>query len=305
LRAARLLLPGEQADAATEADVWQHPALAGDSPAGATIDLEQARAWRAVFSRDEPLTRRRQMVRLIKAWRHEMPPEIWFDELLNVDADARTGDPELPGADDLSRDLEDARAYFHAFCDETAPEQVADWPESDQEWLERIRVRSTEHLWADPVVGRELATRANELARQRQDAPSDGIRADQVGSAHRPEQRWALRQQGQRLIAMAAAAPASTAGSPIAEVGTRGGRLDVQLREGSDPCFWIGHKAPSWARSWGWDDYGAWVEFSVEGKDGQPVTQRMRWMEPGTFWMGSPEDESERDSDEGPQHQTS
>jgi formylglycine-generating enzyme required for sulfatase activity len=30
--------------------------------------------------------------------------------------------------------------------------------------------------------------------------------------------------------------------------------------------------------------------------------QRLRWIEPGTFRMGSPEDELERDSDEGPRH---
>ncbi|MGB5686034.1 MAG: formylglycine-generating enzyme family protein, partial [Candidatus Electrothrix sp.] len=38
------------------------------------------------------------------------------------------------------------------------------------------------------------------------------------------------------------------------------------------------------------------------GED-KPVTQRMRWIPPGRFLMGSPEDEPGRYDDEGPQHQ--
>ena len=50
---------------------------------------------------------------------------------------------------------------------------------------------------------------------------------------------------------------------------------------------------PTWATEWGDDRYGPWVAFSVGG-----VAQRMRWVPPGTFWMGSPEGEEGRDADE-------
>jgi formylglycine-generating enzyme required for sulfatase activity len=59
---------------------------------------------------------------------------------------------------------------------------------------------------------------------------------------------------------------------------------------------------PPWASGWGQDSYGVWVEFTVEGEDGS-VTQRMRWIRPGRFLMGSPEDEPGRFEREGPQHQ--
>jgi len=65
--------------------------------------------------------------------------------------------------------------------------------------------------------------------------------------------------------------------------------VDHPLAEG-DP--------PPWASAWGEDDYGPWVEFQVGD-----AWQRMRWILPGGFWMGSPEDELGRDSDEGPRHQ--
>ncbi|MCG8455332.1 MAG: formylglycine-generating enzyme family protein, partial [Holophagales bacterium] len=54
---------------------------------------------------------------------------------------------------------------------------------------------------------------------------------------------------------------------------------------------------PAWATSAGRDGYGLWASFEVEG-----VEQRMRWIPPGRFLMGSPESEAGRDEDESPQH---
>ena len=49
----------------------------------------------------------------------------------------------------------------------------------------------------------------------------------------------------------------------------------------------------SWASDWGEDEYGLWMGFTYKG-----VRQDFRWIEPGTFLMGSSEDESRRDGDE-------
>jgi formylglycine-generating enzyme required for sulfatase activity len=54
---------------------------------------------------------------------------------------------------------------------------------------------------------------------------------------------------------------------------------------------------PDWADAWGDDACGLWADFAVAG-----VVQRMRWIEPGTFWMGSPDDQPERYDREGPRH---
>lgn len=48
----------------------------------------------------------------------------------------------------------------------------------------------------------------------------------------------------------------------------------------------------------GEDMYGSWLRFEVGG-----VAHRMRWIPPGTYTMGSPEDEEARDKHEGPQHE--
>lgn len=50
---------------------------------------------------------------------------------------------------------------------------------------------------------------------------------------------------------------------------------------------------PDWASDWGEDNFGVWSAFSVG-----EVKQSMRWIRPGTFLMGAPDDEPERDDDE-------
>ena len=48
-----------------------------------------------------------------------------------------------------------------------------------------------------------------------------------------------------------------------------------------------------WMSAEGRDECGRWAELRVNG-----VVQRLRWIEPGEFWMGSPKDEPERYDDE-------
>lgn len=48
-----------------------------------------------------------------------------------------------------------------------------------------------------------------------------------------------------------------------------------------------------WASDWGEDPFGLWMAFTYQG-----IRQIFRWIEPGTFDMGSPQDEHERWPDE-------
>ncbi len=59
----------------------------------------------------------------------------------------------------------------------------------------------------------------------------------------------------------------------------------------------IGGRAPAWANGWGEDRHGVFMSFGV-GK----ATQRLRWIPPGTFRMGSPESEVGRFEEECPCH---
>lgn len=52
----------------------------------------------------------------------------------------------------------------------------------------------------------------------------------------------------------------------------------------------------------GRDQYGLYADLPIQGRDGSVVVQRMRWIEPGRFLMGSPKGEEGRHTSEGPQH---
>ena len=55
---------------------------------------------------------------------------------------------------------------------------------------------------------------------------------------------------------------------------------------------------PLWAVAWGDDRFGLWADMAVKGV----TRQRLRWIEPGSFLMGSDPDENDRFEAEGPQH---
>ena len=63
-------------------------------------------------------------------------------------------------------------------------------------------------------------------------------------------------------------------------------------------------RPPRWATAWGEHRrYGVWAAFEVKDAAGKPVQQRMRWIYPGRFMMGSPPEDGEAWKDERPQHQ--
>jgi formylglycine-generating enzyme required for sulfatase activity len=78
--------------------------------------------------------------------------------------------------------------------------------------------------------------------------------------------------------------------------------LDAVSRAGWAQHPLRGGLAPAWAVEWGEDRRGVFAAFAV-GAPGAEVEQRMRWIPPGTFVMGSPEGELGRYDNEGPQHE--
>ncbi len=83
---------------------------------------------------------------------------------------------------------------------------------------------------------------------------------------------------------------------PIRWVGLDGPLTESQ--PGVRRFGWVPESRPSWASRLWVDEFGLAAEFSVGG-----VPFVLRWIPPGRFLMGSPEDENGRDDDEGPQHE--
>jgi formylglycine-generating enzyme required for sulfatase activity len=73
--------------------------------------------------------------------------------------------------------------------------------------------------------------------------------------------------------------------------------VSAAIQEQATINFFPPHFPPKWASEWGEDEYGLWIAFTLNG-----IYQAFRWIPPGTFLMGSPENEKGRwDSEK--QHQ--
>ncbi|MBL8811631.1 MAG: formylglycine-generating enzyme family protein [Planctomycetaceae bacterium] len=118
-----------------------------------------------------------------------------------------------------------------------------------------------------------------------QDAPMQSIRIWQVGG------QFEFRRRGEQ--------PARS--SPLATIRLKNPEividsLDEWPDDNSGERFWLDGVAPEWADRWGRDQFGLWAEFVIGD-----VRQRMRWIPPGEFLMGSPASEAGQNMDELPQ----
>ena len=68
LRAVRRLLPADQADAGTEADVWQHPELISRTSKGAVLEPNAAKRLRQAFSNLDDCNLKRDILKTIRKW---------------------------------------------------------------------------------------------------------------------------------------------------------------------------------------------------------------------------------------------
>ena len=332
LRAVRLSLGVDEADAGTESDVWQHPAIASTHSDAATLDPGRAKELRAAFAAELPDCQRR-ILALLRAWRGHLPQEIWFEEIRDL---SRVSLEVLPEA----ADVEDARCFFDSIGDRLEP--TADGPTDTAigAWMGRVRTRATDDFWTVDDVGARLLgidwLRNRHRPDYRPPVPCDPTLLPP--QKEQSERHYEVRQDCDELVVVPT--PPITAVSAT-EVGSLLGTLRtinqfVQILSSPEevvstlrldaappqdrcalpqaPTFMIRTDRehlrfcrltkPVWASAIGRDRFGLWCEIAVEPKrGGEPVVQRLRWIPPGRFWMGSPKDEPGRYDDESPRHQ--
>jgi formylglycine-generating enzyme required for sulfatase activity len=111
------------------------------------------------------------------------------------------------------------------------------------------------------------------------------------GDAQQAERRAAARSIGDAAaVRLTPEKPAASVELPLV------GRLRIISDSAELEFAQIGR--PVWASAMGCDQFGLFAEFKIDD-----VIQRLRWMPPGRFMMGSPEDEKGRFSSEGPRHE--
>jgi formylglycine-generating enzyme required for sulfatase activity len=293
LRDMRLFLGPDHADAGTEVDVWQHSDMLGtDTWLTGTIRCEWAQALRQELA-SEPVERRRAILAIILRWRVGLP-DLWMTERLGMMA------------------LQDGRGLFSAGEEQAlwaalaaAERRFSDAPPARQrfaaEWLAAARTTQEGDIWRRPEA-------AEPLARMWQRAIGidagivhpTGFRPKHLARRHEPAVACDICQIGSELTIRQTTSnsPPGSAASPLGTI--RSHADDIFMEPDS---LWISGIAPAFAEEWGCDKHGPWVSFSVRGPGDVPVTQRMRWIPPGRFLMGSPEGEPGHWVAEGPQHE--
>jgi len=287
--------------AAVEAYVWKDGALSSRSSVAATLRADAAQELRAAFL-GLRLDEQERVLERIHAWRAGLPPEVWFAEIQALPTALRD---RLPFAEDIVA----ADEFFGVLGRRLLAVDGASVPTGLRPWFRFIAPRLRPGIKEEADVGihfQRLYRAAFANTRSSPDvADYDPALAAGV-DALETSVRCVIMQKGceLRLSHNGLSTSRRPSFSPVGTVETQLGEVMVRpLASDRDNGFWETGQHPPWAHRWGWDEHGAWVEFSLNGRDGEPMAQRMRWIEPGRLQMGSPEDEPGRWEDEGPRHE--
>lgn len=318
------------APAALEALFWQHPNLSSDSSVAATLRTDAQLIYRNKFKSlcEQPRNGNllASALAIIRQWRAELPEEIWFEEILSLSAQAHTLLSE-------SQDLTDAHNFIAELARKGAgfPGGVA------HEWVKRLFGRDPD-IGAQPDSVQVALSQLWRAAHPHYNQPPQGYQP--VEDLNKQETQWQLfvggTPHGQLQIHERPFVNRNvdTPGSSIGQIRRRGAETVVQfddqraqilggavavtdsarrvlIRTDCEEMTLATTGKPEWASAIGRDRFGLWVEIQIEPAALQDakarssqgaVTQRLRWIAPGEFWMGSPADEPGRWEDEGPQH---
>ena len=284
------------ADASTEAAVWLHPALISRSSVAATIDPEIAKELRVRFELEDEAIRKK-VLQCLRNWRSHLSKEIWYEEIVGLISESQCLIPdknELTQAyqffDNLSWQVMNGQAvagiysWFHGL-EQRLPKSV---------WQNQQIQPALHRLWWGTHQGETDVT------------PPVGYNPKNIPSkTNNAIRTFQLYQKANKLQVLEAEPSQGLIhevnhGSWLGQIQSRNGEIVVAPVPQDD--FWVNGKAPTWASDWGEDEYGFWVEFKLD-YDGGVVTQRLRWIAPGQFMMGSRETEIDRYDNEGPRHQ--
>ncbi|MCO6453880.1 MAG: formylglycine-generating enzyme family protein [Pirellulaceae bacterium] len=301
-------LSAQWADAALESLLWQHNAVRSRHPSAATFDPQSARELLEQFERlDQQL--KQGVLKLVRHW-HAAPGldhSVWLDEVRRLAAETRKLIP--------SGDVDDALAQGTFLLQRSRAAASLDG--STLAFMHRSVERQSHAGWSDETLG--------PIYRQLAEVTHPDVDPTTLPEADPAEQppgdallQVEIHQRGDRLCFLqvpsgVAERSASGRGSLCGRLATTNELLLLDRTAGrvanqgpNRAGLWKEGVPPRWASDWGRDEFGAWADLRIaagQSPDETPIVQRLRWIPPGTFLMGSPEDEPGRWDDEGPRHQ--
>ena len=329
LRAIRLQLGAELFPARMEAWVWQHGVMEGPDLIAAALSSEEARTYREQFKASMDRPQATASLRAVQEAMSELPYELWLETVLNLSH----WDREVITA----QERQDSRELLNWLADRVTSDTNAPLSSRSKEWLHGVCDRLDEQVRQDAATKEACWQLDRYFAQEGGVLPAK--QPVQVQITHQGDRLHFFPRSGRPDVGSLVAEIFSGDGLVILEAmqsGTVNSRQRLWIGRGESPCSpsHVGqaqgpaptavlpdkadkihirtdceqltlHRSTlsdfSWADAMGRDRFGLWAEFVIEGKEG-PVRQRMRWIPPGRFLMGSPEDEPGRFRDEGPQH---
>jgi len=287
----------EASDAALESFVWQDKSLDSNQYSSAKNDrIEAKREFRNAFQALDSETKR-GVLNLLRESRAALgeDPSLWFVELLSLTPE------ELNLVEGSESDFEDVQRAIRYMDDHRGRQEVGGSIRSFLSWLSK-RVES-DGVWASyPWISETIRRWQREFHPTRTlDAKT---RIGEINTAvHAPgEITCSLRATEKGLSIRKESAGRWYRGDTVL-LGSTVRILEIHRVDDPERAFWKSGRKPEWVSDFGTDQYGAWCEFQVPRHVGTgAVTQRMRWIKPGEFMMGSPEEEIDRNKNETLHH---
>ena len=298
LREFRRLCAGLE-DASIEARFWQDWRHGGPTyDAVKQTEASARKAFETDFEQLDDLT----ITQILRSMRHYRIARgysvLWQMELMNLPKRLR----DLIDPNSAEQDI--ANQTYQALCFQMHHGGTYGLPDR----LMSLSLHASEHAIEDSDIGSAVRTIRNRCL-------PDAKRSDQTRFVELPpsvETRKVqiecnstgigLRGVGKSALNSIAVGSSNrvtmASGRPVLELYVPGGSIENPIKD----LFWKSGKKPDWVSAFGRDGYGLWCEFQVpnrwsddkaesndrKGSDPQGfVTQRMRWIKPGTFVMGS------------------
>ncbi len=339
LRSVRIALfrNGIHFNASVEALVWQHADLLEPSSVAATFSSAARKRWLSEF-KDVPEAVKQTVLDTIRPWRASLQEQVLFEEITSLDESSRCLLPksDLEDANHYFQHLSQqhnanglqTQQWFKR-VEKRLPQQSKNLSEVGSS-LQRIAHqihKDDQHYAAEfPIDPANLL--ADDLPKQSITVYQQGERLiaqfksphAQVGhsasrlaalqlrngllyfktlSASRPSQALHNNQPSgkQQTVHHEQSVIFKTSAVQMTEICTLADVPALMLRSDEETLYFSQLQRPQWATNLARDGYGLYLDVDIKG-----VSQRFRWIEPGSFLMGSATDELER-NDREDQHQ--
>ena len=339
LRAILGCLPAIQADSGVEAAVYLHPDVVWGYTA-MTLRAEKRAAYQALF-RQEPVSLQREVLGLIRQQHIGQFPAVWAETVLNAQPLTAFALEDAAWAEQfmvrLTRSFAEQRghegmaqfarrslqrlgsdetgkafyrgSYANALYGFAYHEQLRNGGEVSAKYdadavlavvRQRVEKRRYRLLQCGEYLelfaaGQERDGWAAEVVLAEFEAVYDTLLVKCTLTPQPPPPEVEGEQDEESTVVSVLSPSTSGRGVGVRVLHLQG--QTINLDTGLEKLVITPLTKPAWADSFGRDQYGLYADLNIKG-----ITQRFRWINPGTFLMGSPESEPERIAKHEVQH---